>query len=154
MMNQFAKLQSSQHQTPIMLDTCMIASAYENRPEALELRKKLAHRKDVRIMVPGTQVREVAEVVGVGGEQVLELVESFSKMGQIDYIIEDDDRIASEADKLKAKYPRFCHSPDDIYLAYCKELGVLLVTYYNNLRKVARMEGIMTCTPGNFRPYQ
>ncbi|HXG05767.1 MAG TPA: hypothetical protein VNI77_00385 [Nitrososphaera sp.] len=39
MMNQFAKLLSSQHQTPILLDTCTIVSAYENIPEALELRK-------------------------------------------------------------------------------------------------------------------
>lgn len=158
MMNQFAKLLSSQQQTLILLDTCTIVSAYENKPEALELRKKIAHRKDIRIVVPSILIKEVSRVAKIDTERALELIESFSMMGQIDHIGqcsgEDVSRITSEADELKAKYLNLCHSPDNIYLVYCKNLGAVLVTYDSDLRMVARMEGIMTCTPGNFRVYQ
>ena len=155
-MNQFAQLLSAQRQTPVLLDTCTIISAWEKRPEALELRKKIAKRNDIRIIVPGILVREVAKVARLGQDQALALIESFSEMGQIDYVTkcgDDDNRITREAEALIAKYPRYSHFPDNQYLAYCRDQGALLVTYDKNLRTVARIEGIMACAPGNFRLY-
>lgn len=157
-MNQFAQLLSTQRQTPVLLDTCTIVGVWEKRPEALELRKKIARRKDIRIIVPSILAREVAKVARLGEEQALALIESFSEMGQIDYLSKcgDDDgnRITREADALVTKYPRYCHYPDNHYLVFCKDQAAVLVTYDKELRSVARLEGIMVCAPGNFRIYQ
>ena len=152
MMNQFAQLLSAEKQSLLLLDTCTIISALQGKPEAVAFRDKIAKRKDIRILVPGILVREVAKIANVSHEKALSLVESFSEQGQIDYV--DDARIAAVAESMIAKYPRYCHYPDNYYLACCKEQGSLLVTYDHNLKLVARMEGIMTCSPGNFRIYQ
>lgn len=155
-MNQFAKLLSAKKQTPILLDTCTIIGVWQRKPEVLELRRKIVARKDIRIIVPSILVREVARVTHLPEDESLALVESFSEMGQIDYISKggvDDSRISQEADALVAKYPLYCHYPDNQYLVYSKELGAVLVTYDRNLREVARLEGIMACAPGNFRLY-
>ncbi len=157
MMNQFAKLLSTESQTAILLDTCTIVSVLEKKPAALEFRKKIALRKDIRIVVPSILAREVARVAGIGVDEAIPLIESFSQVGQIDYVTrcEDDDgnRVAREADALKAKYLNYCHYPDNHYIVHCRDHAALLVTYDNDLRRVARMEGVMTCSPGNFRLY-
>ena len=152
MMNQFAQLLSAERQMPVLIDTCTVIGAWQKKPEAMAFRSKVAKRKDIRIIVPGILVREVSRVTKMTGAEVLSLVESFSEFGQIDYV--DIAPIAREAEALVAKYPTYCHYPDSYYLAYCRDQGAVLVTYDNSLRLVARMEGIMTCAPGNFRTCQ
>jgi hypothetical protein len=151
-MNQFAQLLSAERQVPLLLDACTIISAWQKKPEAIAFRSKIAKRKDIRIVVPSILVKEVSKVAKIGEAEALSLIESFSLFGQIDYV--DVAPVADEAEALVAKYPTFCHYPDNYYLIYCREQGALLVTYDNNLRFVAKMEGIMTCAPGNFRIYQ
>jgi predicted nucleic acid-binding protein len=152
MMNQFAQLLSAKCQMPLLLDTCTIVGAWQKKPEVVAFRSKIAKRKDVRIIVPGILVREVAKIAKMSKEEALSLIESFSEFGQIDYV--DTMSMARDAEALVAKYPAYCHYPDNHYLACCREQGAVLVTYDNNLRFVAKMEGIMTCAPGNFRIYQ
>jgi hypothetical protein len=152
MMNQFAQLLSAERQTPLLLDTCAIISACQKKPEVIAFKNKIAKRRDVRIIVPSILVREVSKIARINQAESLSLIESFSEFGQIDYV--DIAPVAKEAEALVAKYPTYCHYPDNYYLIYCREQGAVLVTFDNNLRVVAKMEGVMTCSPGNFRIYQ
>jgi hypothetical protein len=154
MMNQFAQLLSTEKQTPVLLDTCIAINALQKKPDALVFRDKVTKRRDLRFIVPRMLVTEVAKVAKISQEDALATVESFSEMGQIDYVDDGDGSISRDADALMEKYPRYCHFPDNHYFIYCREQGALLVTYDNNLRMVAKMEGIMACTPGRFRIYQ
>jgi predicted nucleic acid-binding protein len=150
MMNQFAQLISAERQTLVLLDTCTIINAYAGKPDAVALRSRIAKRKDIRIIVPRLWIREVAKVAGINQEQALALIESFSEMGQIDYI-EENERLAREAKALSAKYPEYCHYPDNHYLVHCRNEGAVLVTYDSNLHRVADLEGVMVSTPRTFR---
>jgi predicted nucleic acid-binding protein len=152
MMNQFAQLLSAGKQTPLLIDTCTIINAQKKKSEALAFRSKIAKRKDIRIIVPNILVKEVSKITRTSRDEALSLIESFSEIGQIDYV--DEGTLAKEAETLPAKYPTYCHYPDNYYLIYCRDHGAVLVTYDSNLRLVAKMEGIMTCSPENFKIYQ
>lgn len=181
MMNQFAKLLSAEIQTLVLLDTCTRVNVWNKKLEALKFRSKIAGRKDMKMIVPGILIREVAKVAKITVEKALVLIESFLTSGQIDYINyyynnsrgsnpgnkndskrDDDDndnnknnsKIENTANQLKAKYFRYCHYLDNYYLYYCNDNNAVLITYDNDLRQVAKMEEIMSCTPGNFRIYQ
>jgi predicted nucleic acid-binding protein len=150
-MNQFAQLLSAEKQTTVLLDCCTIIGAKNGSLDALQFRKKIANRKDIKILVPSIIVREVCKVGRMAFDEAIALIDTFSLTGQIEYVSCSDIVIKSQAEALTAKYPVFCHYPDDHYLAIAKKYGALLVTYDRNLKDVARLEGVQTCAPLNSR---
>lgn len=59
---------------------------------------------------------------------------------------------SKEASELSRRYG-FCHFPDNRLLAFCKINEAMLVTYDRNLLLTAELEGVLACTPENFRRY-
>lgn len=155
-MNQFAQLLSAQRQQVIVLDCCTIIGAKNKNAEVLQFRKKIAKRKDIRIIVPAVIVKEVCKVGSMSFDSAIALIDTFSETGQIDYndTSHNDSEISAQAEALKSKYPVYLHYPDDHYLVVAKNNDALLITYDRKLKDVARAEGVMTCSPGNFRSYQ
>lgn len=153
-MNQFAQLLSREKQTSLVLDSCTVIGARNGSQQVLQFRKKIAKRKDIRVIVPSIVVSEVQKVAHLSFEEATKLVESFSEHGQIDYVSCEDKELVAEAEALRAKYPIYSHYPDDHYLVIARRYGAVLITYDRKLKDVARTEGVMTCAPGSFRMYQ
>ena len=157
MMNQFAQLLSAENQTAVLLDCCIIINTWKQKPEALQFRKRIASRKDIKIIVPHILIEEVAKVAGITKDQAVALIESFSNAGQIEYIgqcgADEANRIAKEAEGLKAKYPGYCHYPDNHYVVLCKDYDATLVTHDSNLKDVATAERVTACLPEQFWSY-
>ena len=138
-----------------MLDSCTIIGAKNNDVKVLQFRKKIANRKDIRIIVPTVAVKEVRKVGSMSFDSAIALIDTFSETGQIDYHASDtDSEISAQAAALRTKYPVYLHYPDDHYLVVAKNNDALLVTFDRKLKDVARAEGVMTCSPSNFRIYQ
>lgn len=138
-----------------MLDSCTIIGAKNKNADVLQFRKKIANRKDVRIIVPTVVVREVCKVGSMSFDSAIALIDTFSETGQIDYHASNNDsEISAQAEALRTKYPVYLHYPDDHYLVVAKNNDALLVTFDRKLKDVARAEGVMTCSPSNFRIYQ
>jgi hypothetical protein len=152
MMNQFAQLLSAEKQTTILLDCCTIIGAHNGKPGVLKFRKRIASRKDLRIIVPSILVREVAKIAKITREEALALIESFSDMGQIDYVGDDVER-NREAELLNVRYPGYCHYPDNRYLLACKEYDATLLTYDRKLKDVALGERVAAYSPEEFGLY-
>lgn len=150
-MNQFAQLLSAQRQQAIVLDCCTIIGAKKKSAEVLQFRKKIAKRKDIRIIVPSVVVKEVCKVGRMSFDSAIALIDTFSETGQIDYAACNESEISARAEALRSRYPVYLHYPDDHYLVVARNTGALLVTYDGNLKDVARAEGVMTCSPGSFR---
>jgi predicted nucleic acid-binding protein len=156
-MNQFAQLLSAQKQQAIVLDSCTIIGAKNKDAQVLQFRKKIAKRKDIRIIVPTVVVKEVCKVGSMSFDSAIALIDTFSETGQMDYYYHashNDSEISDQAVALRTKYPVYLHYPDDHYLVVAKNNDALLVTFDRKLKDVARAEGVMTCSPGNFRIYQ
>ena len=150
-MNQFAQLLSAEKQSILVLDCCTIIGAKNGSLNALQFRRKIANRQDIKILVPSIIVREVRKVGRMSFDEAIALIDTFSQTGQIEYVSCSDIEIKSHAEALTAKYPVLCHYPDDHYLAIAKRYGAVLVTYDRNLKDVAKLEGLQTCAPQNFR---
>jgi len=135
----------------VLLDCCTIIAAKDGRPDAIAFQRKLSRRKDLELLVPDLVVKEVSRVARIPIEEAERLARSFSS-GTIERLT-DDESIAREASELYQRYLS-CHYPDSHYLVHCRNTTAVLVTYDKKLREVARMEGIMTCSPGNYRFYQ
>ncbi len=135
----------------VLLDCCTIIAAKDGRPDAIAFQRKLSRRKDLELLVPDLVVKEVSRVARIPIEEAERLARSFSS-GTIERLT-DDESIAREASELDQRYLS-CHYPDSHYLVHCRNTPAVLVTYDKKLREVARMEGIMTCSPGNYRFYQ
>jgi predicted PilT family ATPase len=157
-MNEFAKLLSAKQQTSVLLDCCVIVKALQGNPEVLAFRKRIVCRKDVKIIAPSILVREVAKVARIDEEAARAIIESFSETGQIEYISKCGDyegnNMERQASLLRAKYPHFSHAPDNYYLVLCQKHAAVLVTFDRQMKYIARMEGIMTCSPAGFQLYQ
>jgi predicted nucleic acid-binding protein len=135
----------------VLLDCCTIIAAKDGRPDAVAFQKKLSRRKDLELLVPDLVVKEVSRIAGIPVEEAERLARSFSS-GTVS-LLADDESIIQEASELGHKYLS-CHFPDSHYLVHCRNTSAVLVTYDKKLKQVARMEGIMTCSPGNYRFYQ
>jgi len=135
----------------VLLDCCTIIAAKDGRPDAIAFQRKLSRRKDLELLVPDLVVKEVSRVARIPIEEAERLARSFSS-GTIERLT-DDESIAREASELDQRYLS-CHYPDSHYLVHCRNTTAVIVTYDKKLREVARMEGIMTCSPGNYRFYQ
>ena len=119
-MNQFAQLLSAEKQSALLLDCCTIIAVKNGHLGAREFRNRIANRKDIRIIVPSIIVREVCKVGHLSFDQAIELIDTFSHTGQIEYVSCEDSEIKAQAEKLSSKYPVYCHYPDDHYLAIAK----------------------------------
>jgi predicted nucleic acid-binding protein len=153
-MNQFAQLLSAQKQQVLVLDCCTIIAVKNDNPRALEFRKRIANRKDVRIIVPSIAIKEVCKVGKMQFGQAIALVDSFSHTGQIDYVSCNDPEIITQAAALRGKYPLYCHYPDDLYPVIAKKYDGQLITFDRNLQNVADAERVQSCIPSSFRIYQ
>ncbi len=140
--------------TPIILDCCTIVSAIQGKPGAREFKEKLAKRRDLTLLVPDVVISEVAKIARLSAEAAEKAITAFSKSASSKIVrLEDDQKTLADAIVLSIRYD-YCHYPDSIYLIHAKNAGAVLVTYDRKLRDVARMEGIMACSPENFRFYQ
>jgi predicted nucleic acid-binding protein len=139
--------------TPIILDCCTIVSAIQGKPGAREFKEKLARRKDLTLLVPDVVISEVAKIARLSAEAAEKAISSFSQGNNRIVRLEDDQKTLADAVLLSIRYD-YCHYPDSIYLIHARNAGGVLVTYDRKLRDVARMEGIMACSPDNFRFYQ
>ena len=146
------KLQQKIITNPILLDCCTIISALEGNPQALIFREKLSRRKDLTLLVPECVISEAAKVARMSAQEAENAIRGFAHDKEI-IRLEDDRETLVDAIALTARYD-YCHYPDSIYLAHCRNQGAVLVTYDRKLKEVARMEGIMACSPDNFRFYQ
>lgn len=135
----------------VLLDCCTIIAAKDGRPDAVAFQKKLSRRKDLELLVPDLVVKEVSKIAGISVEEAERLARSFSS-GAVERVA-DDESIEREASELDQKYLS-CHYPDSHYLVHCRNTAAVLVTYDRKLKEVARLEGIMTCSPGNYSFYQ
>ena len=142
-------MQTSQ-KTTVLLDCCTIIGALDGKQNALAFKEKLGRRKDVELLVPDLVVSEVARVAKISREAAGQAIRSFAH-GNIVRMADDDAIVDAVA--LTTHYD-YCHYPDSIYLVHCRNTGAVLVTYDKKLREVARMEGIMACSPDNFCFYQ
>ena len=105
--------------------------------------------------MPTVVVKEVCKVGSMSLDSAIALIDTFSETGQIDYLAShNDSEISAQAEALRIKYPVYLHYPDDHYLVVAKNNDALLVTFDRKLKDVARAEGVMTCSPANFRIYQ
>lgn len=136
--------------TTVLLDCCTIISALDGKHDALAFKEKLSRRKDVAVLVPDLVVSEVARVARISREAAEQAICSFAR-GNIVRTADEDAMV--DAIALTTHYD-YCHYPDSIYLVHCRNAGGVLVTYDKKLRDVARMEGIMACSPDNFCFYQ
>lgn len=138
--------------SPILLDSCSIIDAFEGNQRTLEFKERLSKRKDLTLLVPDHVISEVAKVARMSVQEAENAVRAFARDNKVTRL-QDDREILADAVKLSLHYD-YCHYPDNIYLAHCRNQGAVLVTYDRKLRDVARMEGIMACSPDNFRFYQ
>ena len=139
--------------TPIILDCCTIVSAIQGKPGAREFKEKLARGKDLTLLVPDVAISEVAKIARLSAEAAEKAITSFSQGKNRIVRLEDDQKTLADAVLLSIRYD-YCHYPDSIYLIQARNLGAVLVTHDRKLRDVARMEGIMVCSPDNLRFYQ
>jgi predicted nucleic acid-binding protein len=135
----------------VLLDCCTIIAAKDGRWDAVAFQKKLSRRKDLELLVPDLVVKEVSKIAGISIEEAERLARSFSS-ATVERPAEDES-IVREANELDQKYLS-CHFPDSYYLVHCRNTSAVLVTYDKKLKEVARMEGIMACSPANYRFYQ
>ena len=147
------KMQQKIVTTPVLMDCCTIIGALEGERNALAFKEKLAKRKDVTLLVPDVVISEVAKIARMSAEAAEQAIRSFSSKGNEIARMEDDQKTLADAIALSVRYD-YCHYPDSIYLIQARNAGAILVTYDRKLRDVARMEGIMACSPDNFRFYQ
>ena len=138
--------------SPVLMDCCTIIGALEGKPNALAFKEKLAKRKGMTLLVPDVVISEVAKVARISAQAAEQAIRSFSQGKEIARR-EDDQKTLADAIALSVRYD-YCHYPDSIYLVQARNTGAVLVTYDRKLRDVARMEGIMACSPDNFRFYQ
>jgi predicted nucleic acid-binding protein len=138
--------------TPIILDCCTIVSAIQRKPGAREFKEKLAKRKDLTLLVPDVVISEVAKIARLSAEAAEKAISSLSQGNRI-VRLADDKKTLADAIVLSLRCD-YCHYPDSIYLVQARNAGAVLVTYDRKLRDVAMMEGIMGCSPDNFRFYQ
>ena len=137
---------------PLLPDCCTIIDALDGNQKTLAFKEKLSKRKDLALLVPDHVISEVAKVARMSVQEAENAVRAFACNNKVTRL-EDDRKILVEAVKLSLHYD-YCHYPDSIYLAHCKNQGAVLVTNDRKLRDAARMEGIMACSPDNFRFYQ
>jgi predicted nucleic acid-binding protein len=135
--------------TQILLDCCTVINAIEGKPSALAFKEKMSKRKDVTLFVPDVVISQVAKVARLSAEEAEEEIRSFSHRSKI-VRIKDDQKALVDAVALSVRYD-YCHYPDSIYLIQARTAGAILATYDKKLRDVAKMEGIMACSPDNFR---
>ncbi len=137
--------------SPVLLDCCTIVGAMvEDRPNATAFKQKIARRKDLNLIVPDIVISEVARIARLSPEAAEEAIRSFSNSHEITRL--DDKKTLVDAIALSLRYD-YCHYPDSIYLVHARNTNAVLVTYDRKLREVARLEGIMACSPDNFRIY-
>ncbi len=141
----------SRQKNAVLLDCCTVIGALDGRPNAVAFKERLSKRKDVALLVPDLVISEVARVARISKEAAEQAVRSFAHGSEI-VRLEDDEALV-DAVALTVRYD-YCHYPDSIYLVHCRNTGAVLLTYDRKLKEVARMEGIMACSPDNFRFYQ
>jgi predicted nucleic acid-binding protein len=133
----------------LLLDCCTIVSALEGDAKVLEFKARLSKRKDLTLLAPDHVISEVAKVARMSVQEAEKAVRAFAHGNKVTGLAEDK-QILVDAVALGLRYD-YCHYPDSIYLAHCRNQGAVLVTYDKKLKDVARMEGIMACLPENFR---
>ncbi len=138
--------------TLVLLDCCTVLSAIQGKPGAREFKEKLATRKDLSLLVPDLVISELSKIARLSAEAAEKAISSLSQGNKI-VRLEDDHKTLADAIVLSVRYVH-CHYPDSIYLIQESNTGAVLVTYDRKLRDVARMEGIIACSPYNFRFYQ
>lgn len=140
-----------QIQNAVLLDCCTIIGALAKKQNAVAFKEKLSRRKDVTLLVPDLVISEVSKIAKMSVKAAEEAIKSFAHGNKI--IRLQDDGALVDAIALSVRYD-YCHYPDSVYLVHSRNTGAVLVTYDKKLRDVARMEGIMACSPDNFRFYQ
>ena len=153
-MNQIAQLLSADKQLAIVLGGGIIMAAKNGNNDAVQFRKKIATRKDIKINVPSIAFKEICKVGQLSFDNAVSLIDSFSRNGQIEYFsCSDDGQIVLQAEVLRAKYTVYCHYPDDHYVVIAKEYSALPVTFDKKLKDIARAEVVLTFCLWNFRFY-
>ena len=137
---------------PILRGCYTIIDAFDGNQKTLAFKDRLSKRKDLTLLVSDHVIFEVAKVARMSVQEAENAVRAFARDNKVARL-EDDKDILADAVKLSLQYD-YCHYPDSIYLAHCRNQGAVLVTYDRKLRDVARIEGIMACSPDNFRFYQ
>jgi predicted nucleic acid-binding protein len=140
-----------QMQNAVLLDCCTIIGALGGKPNAVTFKEKLSRRKDVTLLVPDLVVSEVSKIAKISAEAAEQTIRSFAHGNKVVRL--QDDGALVDAIALAVRYD-YCHYPDSVYLVHSRNTGAVLVTYDRKLRDVARMEGIMACSPDNFRFYK
>ena len=148
-MNQIAQLLSADKQLAIVLGAGTIMAAKNGNSDVIQFRKKTATIKYIKINVPSIAIKEICKVGPMSFDNAVSLIDSFSRNGQIEYILCSDDRQIV----IQAKYPVYCHYPDDHYVVIANKYSALPVTFDKKLKDIVRAEGVLTFCPGNFRFY-
>jgi hypothetical protein len=148
-MNQIAQLLSADKQLAIVLAGGTIMAAKNGNNDAIQFRKKIATRKDIKINVPSIAFKEICKVGQLSFDNAVSLIDSFSRNGQIEYILCSDDRQIV----IQAKYPVYCHYPDDHDVVIAKKCSALPITFDKKLKDIARAEVVLTFCLWNFRFY-
>ena len=153
-MNQLTQLLSADKQLAIVLGDGTIMPAKNGNNDAIQFRKKIATRKDIKITAPSIAIKEICKVGQMSFDNAVSHIGSFSQNGQIEDISCSEERqIVIQAEVLRAKYPVYCHYPGDHHVVIAKKYSALPVTFDKKLKDIARAEVVLTFCLWNFRFY-
>ena len=129
--------------TRIVLDTCVVISAFDERRFAARLRASLKG-KQVGLVLCDTVLREIHRIRGMSSARV---VRGLSKLvGKSVEVFSADGQDMKLARSVTDRY-RFCHNGDNLILALCQARDFVLVTFDRMLLRACEIVGVMAFHP-------